>query len=272
MMSRLIAFIYGAGCYLFFLAVFAYLVAFIADIPVSGLIPKTVSHVANKALAVADVCTSLVPNAVSHGASSGAGGAIVLNILLMLLFGLQHSIMARSGFKKFIQGAVAPHIERSTYVLVSSLALALLMWQWQPIDGMVWQFEATFAKYLLWGLFCFGWLLIFVATFLTDHFDLFGLRQVYLNMVGKSYTNVEFKTVFLYKMMRHPMMSGILISLWATPVMTMSHLLLSAGLSIYVFIGIHFEERALLRHLGDDYAQWRSRTPMVVPAWPRRKG
>jgi protein-S-isoprenylcysteine O-methyltransferase Ste14 len=249
MMSRLVAFIYGVGSYLFFLAVFGYLVAFVADIPVSGLVPKTVSH----------------------GASPGAGGAIVVNTLLMLLFGLQHSIMARSGFKKFIQGAVAPHIERSTYVLVSSLALALLMWQWQPIDGMVWQFEARFAKYLLWGLFCFGWVLIFVATFLTDHFDLFGLRQVYLNMVGKSYTNVEFKTRFLYKMMRHPMMSGMLIALWANPVMTMSHLLLSAGLSIYVFIGIHFEERALLRHLGDHYAQWRSKTPMVLPGWPRRE-
>lgn len=155
MISRLIAFIYGAACYLFFLAVFLYLIAFVADIPVLGLVPKTVSF----------------------GAPTGT--AIVLNILLILLFGLQHSIMARSGFKKFIEGAVAPHIERSTYVLVSSLALALLMWQWQPIDGMVWQFEGMFAQYLFWGLFCFGWALIFVATFLTDHFDLFGLRQVY---------------------------------------------------------------------------------------------
>jgi protein-S-isoprenylcysteine O-methyltransferase Ste14 len=250
MISRLIAFIYGAACYLFFLAVFLYLIAFVADIPVPGLVPKTVSF----------------------GAPTGIGAAIVLNILLILLFGLQHSIMARSGFKKFIEGAVAPHIERSTYVLVSSLALALLMWQWQPIDGMVWQFEGMFAQYLFWGLFCFGWALIFVATFLTDHFDLFGLRQVYLNMVGKSYTNVEFKTVFLYKMMRHPMMLGMLIALWANPVMTMSHLLLSVGLSIYVFIGIYFEERALLRHLGNNYAQWRSKTPMVLPGWPQRKG
>ncbi|HEY8709472.1 MAG TPA: NnrU family protein [Burkholderiaceae bacterium] len=249
MMPRLIAFIYGVGCYLFFLAVFVYLVAFVADVPVPGLVPKTVSH----------------------GASSGAGDAIVLNILLMLLFGLQHSIMARSSFKKVIQQAIPPHIERSTYVLVSSLALVLLMWQWQPIDGMVWQFDATFAKYLLWGLFCLGWALIFVATFLTDHFDLFGLRQVYLFLVRRTYGPVEFTRALLYKVVRHPMMLGILISFWAAPTMTLSHMLFSIGMSIYVFIGIHFEERALLRYLGDDYAQWRSGTPMVLPAWPRRK-
>lgn len=249
MMSRLIAFIYGVGCYLFFLAVFTYLVAFVADIPVSGLVPKTVSH----------------------GAPSGSGGAIVLNILLMLLFGLQHSIMARSGFKKFVQNLVPPHIERSTYVLVSSLALVLLMWQWQPVEGIVWHVEATWAKLLLWGLFGFGWVLIFVATFLTDHFDLFGLRQVYLYLAKRSYEHVEFTRAFLYKIIRHPMMLGLLISFWAVPTMTFSHLLFSIGMSIYVFMGIYFEERALLKVLGDDYAQWRSRTPMVFPAWPRRQ-
>jgi protein-S-isoprenylcysteine O-methyltransferase Ste14 len=242
-MSRVFGFVYGVACYLFFFFVFLYLIAFIADVPVVGWVSKTVSH----------------------GPLAGGFSAAIMNIFWLSLFGVQHSVMARAGFKKWIARVVPSQVERSTYVLASSLVLALAMWQWQPIEGRVWQFEGVLAQYVLWGLFAFGWVLIFVATFLTDHFDLFGLRQVYLNLVRKTYTHVEFKTVFLYKWMRHPMMLGLLIAFWATPVMTLSHLLFSVVMSIYVFIGIHFEERGLLRVLGQDYAEWRSKTPMVLP-------
>lgn len=242
-MSRMLGFLYGVGCYLFFFAVFLYLIAFVADILVAGWVPKTMTH----------------------GAPVGGFFAVIMNIFWLALFGIQHSVMARSSFKAAIKNVVPSYVERSTFVLASSLVLGLAMWQWQPIDGMVWQFEGVLAQYLLWGLFVFGWVLVFVATFLTDHFDLFGLRQVYLNLVRKTYTHVEFKTVFLYKWMRHPMMLGLLIAFWATPVMTLSHLLFSIVMSIYVFIGIHFEERGLLRVLGQDYAEWRGKTPMVLP-------
>lgn len=242
-MSRVLGFGYGVACYLFFFAVFLYFIAFIADIPVAGWVPRTVTH----------------------GAPAGGFLAVLMNIVWLSLFGLQHSVMARAGFKQWIVRVVPPHVERSTYVLASSLVLALAMWQWQPIEGGVWQFEGGLAQYLLWGLFAFGWALIFVATFLTDHFDLFGLRQVYLHLVRKTYSQVGFKTVFLYKWVRHPMMLGLLVAFWATPVMTLSHLLFSTILSIYVFIGIHFEERGLLCVLGRDYAEWRGKTPMVLP-------
>lgn len=242
-MSRVLVFGYGLGCYLFFFVVFLYFIAFIADIPVAGWVPRTVSH----------------------GASAGGLSAALMNIFWLSLFGLQHSVMARASFKEAIKSVVPAQVERSTYVLASSLVLALAMWQWQPLDGKVWQFDSVLAQYLLWGLFAFGWLLVLVATFLTDHFDLFGLRQVYLHLARKTYTQVEFKTVFLYQWVRHPMMSGLLIAFWATPVMTLSHLLFSTVMSIYVFIGIRFEERGLLRALGQDYAQWRGKTSMVFP-------
>jgi len=242
LMSRLLAFVYGVACYLLFFAVFLYLIAFVADIPVPGWAPKTVSH----------------------GAAAGGLGAVAMNLFWLALFGLQHSLMARASFKKRIAAWVPPHIERSTFVLASSLVLALAMWQWQPIGGTLWHIDSGVAQVLLWALFALGWALIFVATFLTDHFDLFGLRQVYLHLARKTYTHVEFKTVLLYKLVRH-LMLGLLIAFWATPSMTASHLLFAAVMSIYVFIGIHFEERGLLRALGKDYADWRTRTPMVLP-------
>jgi methanethiol S-methyltransferase len=242
-MTRILSFLYGVGCYVFFFAVFLWLIAFVGDFVLGDVVTKTVSH----------------------GAPAGGLGAALVDIALLALFGLQHSIMARSAFKNWWTRIVPTHIERSTYVLASSLALALLMWQWQPVEGVVWRVENPLATCVLYGLFVFGWVFILIATFLTDHFDLFGLRQVYLNLARKTYTQVPFKTVFLYKFVRHPMMLGILIAFWATPEMTMGHLVFSAGFTIYVFIGIHFEERGLMRALGLDYAAWRARTPMVIP-------
>lgn len=248
-MLKLLAFIYGVGCYLMFLTVFAYLVVFLVDIPLPGLLSKTVTH----------------------GSPAGGFSAIAQDVLLMALFGLQHSVMARTRFKQWIERMLPSSLERSTYVLASSAVLALMMWQWQPIEGVVWQLEGEVAQYFLWSLFGLGLTLTFAATFLTNHFDLFGLRQVYLHLAQKTYTNVPFKTQWFYRIVRHPMMLGLLISLWATPTMTMSHLLFAAGMSIYVFVGIHFEERALLLALGENYAQWRRETPMIVPLRPHSR-
>ncbi|PUA93447.1 hypothetical protein C8C99_4663 [Acidovorax sp. 107] len=217
-MTRVLALVYGVACYGFFFAVFLYFIGFIADIPLPGWLPKTVSH----------------------GGADGGWGAALMNIVWMAVFGVQHSVMAREGFKKAIVRMVPAHVERSSYVLASGVALSLVMWQWQPMVGMVWQFDSPLAQYLLWGLFGFGWTLIFVATFLTDHFDLFGVRQVYLHFVGKTYTHVEFKTVFLYKMVCHPMMLGLLIAFWAAPTMTVSHLL---------FVCRRYVDLRLQRHL-----------------------
>jgi methanethiol S-methyltransferase len=243
-MSRVLSFSYGVACYLFFFAVFVYLIAFIADVPFAPWVPKTVSH----------------------GAAPGGLGAVLVNIGLLALFGVQHSVMARSGFKRRIAALVPAHVERSTFVLASSLVLALAMWQWQGVaPGALWRIEGAFAQVAMWSLFGFGWGVILIATFLTDHFDLFGLRQVYLHLARKTYTHVEFKTVFLYRWVRHPMMLGLLIALWAAPTMTYAHLLLSTVFTLYIFIGIHFEERSLLRALGPAYAQWREKTPMVLP-------
>ncbi len=243
-MSRWLVLVFGVVTYVAFLGVFVYLVAFVADLPIAGLAEKTVSH---------------------GGQAASGVGAVLANVAWLSLFGLQHSLMARAGFKAWIAAAVPHHVERSVYVLASSVVLALAMWQWRPLEGMVWQVQSGLGQALLWGVFVAGWLLIFVSTFLTDHFDLFGLRQVYLHWAGKTYSSVAFKTVLLYKLLRHPMMLGLLLAFWSHPTMTVSHLLFAAVMSVYVFVGIHFEERGLLRALGPDYAAWRGKTSMVLP-------
>jgi methanethiol S-methyltransferase len=241
-MSRVLAFGYGLACYILFFGVFVWLIAFAGDFLIAGVISKTVSH----------------------GAPAGGLNAVLIDLALLTVFGVQHSVMARPAFKAWWTRIVPEYIERSTYVLASSLALVLIMWLWQPVEGTLWRVENAAAVVLLHGLFVFGWLFILIATFLTDHFDLFGLRQVYLKLVRKTYTPVSFKTVFLYRWIRHPMMLGILIAFWAAPEMSMSRLVFAAGFSVYVFIGIHFEERSLLRALGPEYAAWRERTPMLL--------
>ncbi len=242
-MSRLFALLYGFGCYLFFFAVFLWFIVFVGDFVIPGVVAKTISH----------------------GAPAGGIGAAAWDIALLSLFGLQHSVMARAGFKAWWTRIVPSHVERSTYVLASAVVLAFAMWQWQPVAGVVWQVEAASASYLLWGAFGFGWALIFLATFLTDHFDLFGLRQVYLNFVRKTYTHVPFRTLFVYRYVRHPMMLGLLIAFWSVPTMTLGHLVFSVVFSLYVLIGVHFEERGLLKVMGPEYLNWRARTPMLVP-------
>jgi protein-S-isoprenylcysteine O-methyltransferase Ste14 len=173
--------------------------------------------------------------------------------------------MARPSFKAWWNNHVPEYLERSHYVMISSLVMLALIVLWRPMGTVLWDFENEIIVNTLWSVFAFGWFLSTFSTFLTDHFDLFGLRQVYLYYVKKSYTDVTFSEHLLYKLVRHPMMLGMLIGFWVTPYMTLGHLVLAFGFSIYILIGIYFEERTLLKQLGEDYRDYRDRTPKLLP-------
>jgi len=191
--------------------------------------------------------------------------AVSVNLALLILFGLQHSIMARRGFKQRWTRLIPHAAERSTYVLTSGFALALLLWLWQPIDGLVWSESAPEARLALWSLFALGWLYLVAATFVTNHFDLFGLRQGWLFLRNKPYNPVPFTRNWMYRYSRHPMMAGILVGIWATPHMTLTHLSLAVGFSLYIAIGVTFEERELLAHFGDKYHHYRKQVGVLIP-------
>lgn len=240
-MQRTFVFVYGLACYAVFFAVFLYLVAFLCDVP--GLVPRTVS--------------------------SGEPGPLVPALLidtgLLLLFGVQHSVMPRAGFKRWITRWMPASMERSTYVLATSLVLILMFAYWQPVPGMAWQVDSPGAVAALWSLNAMGWGLVLLSTFLTNHFDLFGLRQVWLQWVRRSYTPVPFREILLYRWVRHPMMVGLFIAFWAAPTMTLSHLVFSLGMSIYILVGVHYEERGLREELGAPYRAYAARTGRFLP-------
>ncbi len=241
-MKRLIATAYGLICYGIFFGTFLYAIGFLANM--------------------------VVPHSVDSGTAGPVGTAILVDTLLLLLFAVQHSVMARPGFKKLWTRIVPQPVERSTYVLLSSLALILLFWLWRPIPGTLWEVEAPAGRMLLQGLLFAGFGIVLYASFLIDHFDLFGLRQVSLYLRGKEYTHKPFGTPGAYKLVRHPLYVGWILSFWATPVMTYGHLLFSVVATGYIFAAIVLEERDLLRFLGEDYRRYRETTPMIVP-WPR---
>ena len=238
-MGRVIALLYGLVAYVAFAATIVYSIGF-----VSGLgVPKTIDS----------------------GPAGPPMQAIVINLLLMALFAVQHSVMARPQFKKWWTRIVPVSVERSTFVLFSSLALALLFWQWQPIPAVVWQVSNPLAADLLLGIGLFGWVLVFISTFLINHFELFGLHQVANNLIGKPMPAMRFKTPLLYNLVRHPIYLGFIIFFWSTPVMTAGHLLFAAVTTTYIFVGIALEERDLTELFGDEYRRYRDRVSMIVP-------
>jgi protein-S-isoprenylcysteine O-methyltransferase Ste14 len=244
-MRRIMVFTYGVTCYLIFLGTFLYAIGFVGNF----LVPKTLDSAPEMTL----------------------GLALLVNVGLLGLFALQHSLMARPAFKRWWTKFVPPPVERSTYVLFSSLALLLLFWQWQPMGGIIWQIENSTGRLLLYGLFTCGWLLVLVSTFLINHFDLFGLRQVSLYLGGKEYTALRFATPGPYQLVRHPLYVGWFFAFWATPTMTVAHLVFALLTAAYILIAIHFEERDLLAAHGEAYAEYRRQVPMLVPRFFAKK-
>lgn len=236
---RALTMLYGVVSYFIFFGVFVYLIAFVGDI--------------------------FVPKTISSGVGMNATNALLINIGLILLWGIQHTVMARSSFKEAIAKVVPHHTERSTYVLLSAIVLAVLMYYWQPMAGVIWQVENMLWLQVLWGLFGLGWALVLLASFITDHFDLFGLRQTWLYFIKKSYTSVKFTEILLYRWIRHPMMLGLLIAFWAIPTMTVGHLVFSIGMSVYILVGIYFEEKGLAESIGSQYVAYQQRTSKVIP-------
>lgn len=240
-MRRGLAFLYGLICYVIFLVSFLYAIGFVGDVAV----PKTVNT----------------------GSASPVGSALVVNVLLLGLFAVQHSVMARDGFKKWWTNIVPQPVERSTYVLFTSLILLLLYWQWRPLRTVVWEVQEGWASALLWGIFGLGWLIVLLSTFMIDHFGLFGLRQVWSYLRGKEFEYPSFQAPGFYKYVRHPLMFGFLLAFWAIPTMTAGHLLFAVMTTAYILVGIWFEERDLIRRFGDRYRRYRRNTPMLIP-WP----
>jgi methanethiol S-methyltransferase len=239
MVKRVSIFLYGVVCYAAFFATFLYAIGFIGNFAV----PATLDGIP----------------AVS------TGKAVAIDMLLLSIFALQHSIMARPFFKRWFTRFIPEAAERSTYVLLSSLALIALFIFWQPLGGMVWNVQDPAARGVLYGCFAFGWLLVLVSTFLINHFDLFGLRQVWLQLVGKPYTHLKFGTPGPYRLVRHPLYLGWLFCFWATPTMTGTHLLFAFVTTAYILVAIQFEETDLVESLGEDYRRYRERVPMILP-------
>lgn len=239
-MLRYVVLLYGLACYAAFFLVFLYAVGFIGGF--------------------------IVPTKLDGPATASLGKALAIDLLLVLLFALQHSVMARPAFKRQWTRLVPESAERSTYVLATCIALGLMFWFWQPLGGIVWDMHGPVLRSTMWVLFGIGWLLVLVATFLINHFDLFGLRQVWLQFRGQPYTPLHFATPGPYRIVRHPLYVGWLLVFWATPTMTAAHLLFAASLTLYILIAIRFEERDLVA-FHPDYAEYRRRVPMLIPRW-----
>jgi protein-S-isoprenylcysteine O-methyltransferase Ste14 len=211
-------------------------------------------------------CNLLVPKSVDFGPAGTPAVALGVDVLLLSLFAVQHSVMARPAFKRWWTRIVPSPVERSTYLLATSVVLALLFWQWQPIpDPTIWSVESAVVARLLWMTFCAGWAMTLVSTFLINHFELFGLQQVFARLTGRTLPAPEFRTPLFYRYVRHPLYLGILLGLWSVPIMTAGHLLLSTGLSGYIAIGIWFEERDLLAAFGERYHRYRAQVGMLLP-------
>jgi protein-S-isoprenylcysteine O-methyltransferase Ste14 len=242
-MKRILAFSYGLVAYAIFVGAFLYAVGFVDGI--------------------------VVPKTIDDGDSTPLAAAIVINLVLLSIFALQHSVMARQPFKRWWTKFVPAPVERSTYVLLSSLALILICWQWRPIPAVIWQVQNPLAASALFALSFVGWFIVLVSTFLINHFELFGLQQVLHNLLGRTSSTASFKTPSLYKFVRHPLYLGFIIAFWATPIMTGGHLLFAAVTTAYILVGIVLEERDLIAHFGAQYLQYRREVGMLIPTLRR---
>lgn len=199
------------------------------------------------------------------GKSAPFGAALLINAGLIVLWGLPHSLMARRGFKRWWTQFVPQAMERSVYMLQAGLLMLLLIWQWRAMPGVIWQVEHPLGRGLIWALFGLGWIIAFIATVLINHFELTGLQQTWSYLRGKKAVSPDFRTPFLYKIVRHPMQLGALIAFWAAPTMTVGRLIFALGMTAYILVGLRFEERDLLRHFGDRYRAYQATTPMLIP-------
>jgi len=240
-MKRLIFFAYGVLCHLMFLAVFTYMALFVGNL----FLPHSID---------------------TPVAGTTTAAAVTINMLLLALFAVSHSVMARPGFKQAWTRIVPKPIERSTYVLVSNLVCILLMWKWRGIDTIVWDIQHPGLRAAMWALFAIGWSLVPMVSLLINHFDLFGTRQVWLYLMGQDYQPLPFREPLFYKRVRHPLYIGWAIAFWAIPTMTVGHLLFAGVLSGYMMIAAVIEERDLIAHFGKQYSEYRSRVPMFVPS------
>jgi len=246
MFRRIVAFLYGVICYLAFFATFLYAIGFIGNFA--------------------------VPKSIDSGPHRSFTYALTINAALLGLFAFQHSLMARQWFKRAWTRLVPAPVERSTYVLFSSLALLLLFLKWEPMGGVIWDVQSSAGQLLLYALYAIGWLTVLVSTFLINHFDLFGLRQVWLHLRGLPYTPLRFRTPGLYRVVRHPLYVGWLLVFWSAPLMTVAHLVFAIATTAYILLAIQFEERDLVR-LHAEYSEYRQRVPMLLPfASSNRRG
>lgn len=239
-MKKSVAFIYGVLAYLIFLISFLYAIGFVGNL--------------------------IVPKTIDSGTETLFLQALLINSLLLSVFAIQHSVMARPAFKEWITRIISPAIERSTYVLLSSLALLLLYWKWQPMKTIIWEAENHTVALVLTGVFFFGWLVVFLSTFMINHFELFGLKQIFDNFKNRQTQYSKFQTNYLYKIVRHPIMLGFIIAFWATPLMTAGHLLFAISTTVYILIAVKYlEEKDLRKSIGKQYEEYQKKVPMIIP-------
>ena len=244
-MKKLFFLLYGIIAYLIFFGTFCYAVGFVSSL----LVPKNIDSVPESPL----------------------GYALLVNAALLGLFAIQHSVMARPAFKRWWTRFVPEPIERSTYVLLASLCLILLFWYWQPMGGVIWEAQSETLRILLISISLFGFTIVLVSTFLINHFDLFGLRQVWFYATGQQYKSLPFRTPFFYKYVRHPLYLGFMIAFWSTPTMTAAHLFFAIMTTGYMLVAIQFEERDLVNHFGSTYSEYKRTSPMLLPFTKRSR-